>query len=47
MQMAFTGRDCNIETDNDDDNPENEVMFHYNKFHKKLINRCKKCMQKL
>ena len=44
--MAFICRDCNIETDNDDDNPESELMFHY-KFHNKLIHRCKKSMQKL
>ena len=47
MKIEFTCRDCNIEIDNDDDDPEDELMVHYNKFHNKLINRCRKCMQKI
>ena len=43
--MEFICRDCNIEIDNDD--PEDKLMVHYNNFHNKLINRSRKCMQKL
>ena len=34
--MEFICRDCNIEIYNDDDDPEDELMDHYNKFHKKF-----------
>ena len=47
MKLEFTCRDCNIEIDNGDDDPKVELMVHYNKFHNKLINRCRKFMQKL
>ena len=43
--MEFICRDCNIEIYNDDDDPKEELMDPYNKFHNKLINRCMKCMQ--
>ena len=33
--------------DDEDDNPDYELATHYNKFHIKLIDRCKKCMQRL
>ena len=44
MKIEFICRDCNIEIDNDDDDPEDELMVHSNKFHNKLINRCRKYM---
>ena len=45
--MTLICRECNIEMDDDDDNPENELASHNNMFHIKLIDRCKKCMQRL
>ena len=47
MKFEFIYRDCNIEIDNDDDDHEDELMVHYKKFHHKLNNRCRNCMQKL
>ena len=40
-------RECNIDLINDDGSPADELMYHYNRFHNKLSNRCRKCMQKL
>ena len=45
--MTLICRECNIEIDNDDDNPQHELTNHYDKFHFTLFDVCNKCLQRL
>ena len=45
--MTLMCIECQVEMDNEDDNPEHELATHYYKFHFELFDRCKKCMQRL
>ena len=45
--MTYMCRECHIEMDDEDDKPGPELATHFYKFHIKLIDRCKKCMQRL
>ena len=45
--MTLMCGECHIEMDDEDENPEHELATHYNKFHIKIIDRCKKYMQRL
>ena len=47
LKITLTFRECQVEMDDDDDNPEHVLATHYYKFHFKLFYRCKKCMQRL
>ena len=45
--MRVTCRECNNEIDTSSGYPEYELMDHYNIFHKNLMVRCTKCMQRI
>ena len=45
--MRVICRECNNEIDTSSGYPEHELMDHYNIFHKILMVRCTKCMQKI
>ena len=45
--MRVICRECNNEIDTSSGYPEHELMSHYNIFHKKLMERCMKCIQRL
>ena len=45
--MEIVGRECNNEIDTSSGYPEHELMSHYNIFHKELMERCTKCMQRI
>ena len=47
LKKTLICRDCNIEIDSEDDNPQHELTNHYNKFHIQLFVRCNKCLQRL
>ena len=45
--MKVICRECNNEIDTSSGYPEHELMDHYNIFHKNLMVRCTKCMQRI
>ena len=45
--MEIVCRECNNEIDTSSGYPEHELMDHYNIFHKNLMVRCTKCMQRI
>ena len=45
--MRVICRECNNKIDTSSGYPEHELMDHYNIFHKNLMERCAKCMQRL
>ena len=45
--MRVICRECNNEIDTSSGYPEHELMDHYNIFHKNLMVRCTKCMQRI
>ena len=45
--MRLICRECSIEIDTSSGYPEHELMDHYNIFHKNLMVRCTKCMQRI
>ena len=45
--MEIVCRECNNEIDTSSGYPQHELMSHYNIFHKKLMERCMKCMQRI
>ena len=45
--MEIVCRECINEIDTKSGYPEHELMSHYNIFHKKLKERCMKCMQRI
>ena len=45
--MRVICRECNNEIDTSSGYPEHELMDHYNIFHKTLVVRCTKCMQRI
>ena len=45
--MRVICRECNNEIDTSSGYPEHELMDHYNIFHKNLLVRCMKCMQRI
>ena len=45
--MEIVCRGCNNEIDTSSGYPEHELMSHIIFFHKKLIERCMKCMQRI
>ena len=47
LKMAIVCRYCNNEIDTSSGYPEHELMSHYNIFHKSLMVRCTKCMQRI
>ena len=44
LKLRVICRECNIEIDTSSGYPEYELLDHYNISHKKLIERCMKCM---
>ena len=47
LKMEIVCEECNIEIDTCRGYPEHELTGHYNIFHKKSIERCMKCMQRI
>ena len=45
--MEIVCRECNNEIDTSSGYPEDELMSHYSFFHKKLVERCMKSMQRI
>ena len=45
--MEIVCRECNNEIDTSSGYPEHKLMNHYNYFHKKLMERCMKCIQRI
>ena len=45
--MRVICRECNNEIDTSSGYPEHELMDHYNIFHRNLMVRCTKCMQRI
>ena len=52
QKLTLMCKECNIDLgdENDDDNdnnPEDDLMIHYHKSHDKLLKTCRKCVQRL